>query len=56
MSTEKLIFSTSKKFKVVSIDRVADLANIYVISLQKNAIVLTVLNLATGFTVTTPAR
>ena len=35
MSTEKLIFSTSEKFKVVSIDRVADLANIYVKSLQK---------------------
>jgi len=35
MSTEKLIFSTSEKFKVVSIDRVADLANIYVKSLQE---------------------
>jgi len=35
MRTEKLIFSTSEKFKVVSIDRIADLANIYVKSLQK---------------------
>ena len=35
MNTEKLIFSTSEKFKVVSIDRIADLANIYVKSLQK---------------------
>ena len=35
MSTEKLIFSTSEKFKVVSVDRIADLANIYVKSVQE---------------------